>query len=83
MSVCQPTMQLEAAKRRYAKLHEERPYHNGTRTVWAKEPSLQFPFHYSDGVSFWMSPVDLSPDDDFLGQGSVAEQPPEQQDEAD
>lgn len=80
MSVCWPTAQLEAAKRRYELLHENEPYHDGNGH-WAEKPSLDYPFHLSDGTSFWMSPVDLSPDDDFLGQ-SVPQQAPSDQDQS-
>lgn len=66
MSVCQPTMQLAAAQELYADLHEEMPFHDGTRERWAKKRSRMFPFHYRDGTSFWMSPVELDPDNDFL-----------------
>lgn len=65
MSVCWPTAQLEAAKRRYASLHDKEPFTDGGGQ-WAEKPSLAFPFHFSDGVRFWLSPFDLNPDDDFL-----------------
>lgn len=71
-SVCQPTMQLEAVKRRYERLHEKAPFHDGSFKSWVKEASDEHPFHYADGVGFWMSREDLTPDDDFLEQGSVA-----------
>lgn len=66
-SVCWPTAQLKAAERLYEKQHEERPYHDGSFSEWASQPSLDYPFHYMDGVSFWLSPVDLNPEDDWLG----------------
>lgn len=50
----------------YDALHKERPYHDGTFSRWAKEFSEMTPFHYSDGVTLWVAPVDLTPDDDFL-----------------
>lgn len=67
-AICRPTMQLDAARRRYEELHKDKPYHSGDFTRWAEKPSLQFPFHYSDGVTIWMSRDDLTPDDDFLAQ---------------
>lgn len=79
LSICQPSMQLEAAKRRFERLHQDRPYHDGTMTLWAKDSSDAFPFHYADGVSVWMAPVDLGLGGDFLEQGSVAEQSPGEQ----
>lgn len=58
-------------------LHEKRPYHDGSFPddlgQWSEKPSLARPFHYTDGVTIWMAPVDLSPDDDFLGQRSGLE----------
>lgn len=70
--VCYVAMQLEAAKRLYELQHEDAPYHNGSFLRWAKKPSRDFPFHYLDGVTIWMSEVELSPDDDFLSQGPSA-----------
>lgn len=76
-------MQLEAAKRLYEKRHKDQPYHDGTETIWAEEPSQLTPFHFSDGVTIWLSREDLTPEDDFLGnRPSAAKQAPEQQDEA-
>lgn len=60
-------MQLEGAKRIYGLLHEDAPYHDGGFENWAKKASRQFPFHANDGVSFWIAPEDVNPDDDFLG----------------
>lgn len=65
-------MQLEAARTRYQLLHEERPYHDGSRANWAKEPSLEFPFHFTDGASISLAEEDLGLGGDFLEQGSVA-----------
>jgi hypothetical protein len=60
-------MQLEAARRMYAKRHEDKPFHDGSFTIWSEKPSKLCPFHYSDGVTIWLSREDLTPDDDFLG----------------
>ena len=59
-------MALAAANRRYDALHKSRPYHDGTFTVWTKEPTEQTPFHARDGVRIWVSRHDLTPEDDFL-----------------
>jgi hypothetical protein len=75
-------MQLEAVQRLYALRHEDAPFHDGSFENWAKEPSRAYPFHYADGVSFWMSRDDLTPDADWLGE-SVAEQAPGEHPEAD
>lgn len=61
-------MVFHAAARRYELLHQEAPYHDGTFESWSKEPSLSHPFRYDDGVRITLSRLDLTPDDDFLGQ---------------
>lgn len=63
-------MQLAAAQTRYRLLHEEFPYHDGTRENWRKDPSPAFPYHWSDGVSIVLTPVDYGLGGDFLEQGS-------------
>ena len=65
-SICHATMQREAANRAYDKKHEDRPWHDGTWKRWAAEWSLDFPFHYRDGVTVWVSDQDLTPDDHFI-----------------
>lgn len=62
-------MQQQMAQRRWDLLHEKAPYHDGTFTLWSDKPTPVCPFHYSDGVTIWVSPDDLTPDDDFLEQG--------------
>jgi hypothetical protein len=83
--ICQPAMQLEAVKRLYSLRHQEKQYHDGSfpadLSKWAKEPSRDYPFHFADGVSFWMSREDRTPDEDWLGE-SVAQQAPGEQTEA-
>jgi len=66
LAVCWPAAQLEAAKAFYADLHAEAPFHDGSFKRWATERSRAFPFHFTDGVSIWLSPVELSPGEDFL-----------------
>lgn len=66
MSVCWPTAQLEAAKGLYAALHEDKPYHDGSFKRWAKERSHSTAFHFSDGVSFYLSEADDPDAEDFL-----------------
>lgn len=73
--MCWPAAQLAAAQRLYDLIHSESPYHDGSFASWSKEPSREFPFHYTDGVTIWLSPVELAPDDDFLSP-SVAQEPP-------
>lgn len=59
-------MESAAANRAYDALHEDRPFHDGTHTMWAKEASPDTPYHARDGVTVWVTPADLSPDDTFL-----------------
>lgn len=70
--ICWPTAQLVAAAQLYFDKHAEAPFHDGSFERWSKERSADFPFHMEDGVTFWLSPVELSPGDDWLG-GSVAQ----------
>lgn len=64
-------MALERAKRRYERMHEKRPWHDGT---FPKDPAGWFedyhatdhPFHFDDGVTIGVSQTDDHPDDDFL-----------------
>jgi hypothetical protein len=60
-------MELAAARRLYELRHKERPYHDGTFKFWAEEPSRNFPYKYDDGVTIWLSPSELNPEDEFLG----------------
>lgn len=60
-------MQLAAARRKYDRIHEDRPYHDGTFSRWAEKASDDFPFHYADGVSIRLAETDENPDDLFLG----------------
>jgi hypothetical protein len=59
-------MDLKAAERKWASLHADRPFHDGSFRSWAKEFSDSHPFHFNDGVLVWVSDVDYSPADQFL-----------------
>lgn len=52
----------------YDDLHREHPWHDGEFRIWMKDQSALTPFHYTHGVSIWMSRADLTPDDDWLKQ---------------
>lgn len=54
----------------YDKLHEKKPFHNGTFDKWGEKRTSETPFHYRDGVSLWIVDADLSPHDHFLGGAS-------------
>lgn len=60
-------MELDRANRRWAELHEERPFHDGTFTHWADKPDRAHPFHFNDGVRILVvTGEDPSPEDEFL-----------------
>jgi len=59
-------MEHAAAERRYKKLHEALPFHDGTFESWAKEASRSHPYHFLDGVRIYVAPADVNPDDAFL-----------------
>lgn len=81
--VCHPTMQLEAAKSMYGDLHQERPFHSGDMTQWARTRSPEFPFHWSDGASIFISPTDHGFGGDFLtGDPQITPSPPDDDEEA-
>lgn len=60
-------MQLKAAVRIYENLHKDKPWHDGSFQIWSDQFSRLTPFHFSDGVTIWLSETDLAPDDKFLG----------------
>lgn len=65
-------MDLAAAERKWASLHEETPFHNGDFTSWSKDRSDSHPYHFQDGVRLWVSDVDYDPDGSWLsGRGAV------------
>lgn len=64
-------MELAAAERKWAALHEDMPFHNGDFTSWAKERSDSHPCHYNDGVRIWVADVDYDPEGTWLGGGAV------------
>lgn len=59
-------MELAASRWIYSNLHDERPYHDGTFTRWAKKRTRRHPYHFQDGVSIIVAREDLNPDDEFL-----------------
>lgn len=59
MTVCHVEMETEAAQAQYARLHEKRPWHDGTFADWAEEPSADHPYHYSHGTRIWVAEKDL------------------------
>lgn len=64
-SVCYADMTQAAADALYDELHDAEKFHDGTFANWSTTRSKDFPFHFRDGVSIWVAPVDLNPDDKF------------------
>lgn len=58
-------MEREAANWRFDEIHKDEPFHNGAGDYSAKR-SLEFPYHYRDGVNVWVSSEDLGLGGDFL-----------------
>lgn len=59
-------MERTAADARYAKLHDDRKWHDGTFTSWVKEQSTSHPYRFDFGVTIGVADTDIRPDDDFL-----------------
>lgn len=72
-------METEAAQAKFARLHEKRPWHDGTFTDWAEKPSADHPYHYSYGTRIWVSETDFS----LGGAFTTRENPYEQIEEDD
>lgn len=67
--MCWETADRAAAERRYAALHDDEPYHDGTFAKWAKKATPDTPYHFNDGVTITVSDRDEHPDDNFLTKG--------------
>lgn len=78
MAVCHVEMETEAARARFARLHEKRPWHDGTFTDWAEEPSGDHPYHYTYGLRIWVTEVDHG----FGGNFTTRENPFEEKEDA-
>lgn len=59
MAVCRAEMETASAQAAYERLHEKRPWHDGTFTDWADAPSETHPFHHQHGIRIWVSTSDL------------------------
>lgn len=59
-------MEAAAANAKWGRLHEERPYHDGTFTRWVEKPSNSHPYFKDWGVTTGVTDVDLRPNDRFL-----------------
>jgi hypothetical protein len=71
-------MEEASANWLYDEIHKERPYHDGTFRHWSSERTPETPCHYRDGVTIWVAPTDLNPEDRFLspsGDGEFVDPP--------
>lgn len=66
MTVCHATRETAAANAAYQRLHDDRPWHDGSFQRWAEKPSAEFPYPADAGVSIWVSASDLGLGGDFL-----------------
>jgi hypothetical protein len=51
-------MEQASAAAAYRELHEDQPYHDGTFTNWSASRSAAHPYHFDDGVTIGVTPVD-------------------------
>jgi hypothetical protein len=65
-------MMRAGAQKRYELLHEKEPYHDGSFSSWAKEPSKTHPYHFSAGVRIFVAREDMAPHDNFLSDANAS-----------
>jgi hypothetical protein len=70
-------MELAAAHARYAAVHEDRPFHDGSFKSWAAKRSSSHPYKYDEGVSIFLAETDVQPWDEFLTREDADPQEPE------
>ena len=73
MEVCYVTMAREAAQAKYARLHDEHQFHDGSFESWTEKPSVSHPYHRDHGVTIWVAGEDLGLGGEFLGSGAAEE----------
>ena len=65
MVACRVEMETEAAQAAYRRLHEKRPWHDGTFTRWVEEPDEGHPYHFMHGIRIWVTETDHGLGGDF------------------
>ncbi len=80
-TICYSTMESAAARWRYGVLHEEERFHDGTHRNWSKTRSKDFPYDRDDGVTIWVAPMDLNPEDRFLASANQCARDQEQREQ--
>lgn len=74
-TICYTTAARSVAARLYQERFKDREFHDGTYRPMSEKWSPATPWHYMDGVNIWVSPVDLTPEDMFLGESAAEESP--------
>lgn len=59
-------MHEQAAQARFQRLHEDRPWHDGTFSSWQEKPDADHPYHFTHGTTVWVADVDHGHGGDFL-----------------
>ena len=59
-------MESAAANARYDEQYGGK-FHDGTFANWSEKRTPDTPYGHRDGVTIWVAPADINPDDDFLG----------------
>jgi predicted amidophosphoribosyltransferase len=75
--VCYASMEQAASDARYHRLHEQKPWHDGSFAKWAEKPSEGHPYKYDMGVTIGVHDSDLRPTDEFLTKELAPWPPPE------
>lgn len=59
-------MNEQAAQARWQRLHEAKPWHDGTFESWREKPDDEHPFHFSHGTNVWVAETDHGYGGEFL-----------------
>ena len=59
-------MEQRAAEARYAALHEDAPYHDGTFEFWSSDRTADTPYRYDEGVDIVVTTENHEGSGDFL-----------------
>lgn len=78
LSVCHVEMEAAAAQAQFDRLHEKRPWHDGSFADWAEEASDEYPYHHSFGTRIWVAETDLG----LGGEFTTRENPHEDEEDA-
>lgn len=76
MRVDYAEMEREAARAKFAALHENEPYHDGTFMSWSKDRSRSHPYHLSEGTHIDVALTDVAPWHKFLTERNASPLPP-------